>query len=242
MSLAPLVLTRPAAQALGWARQLEAAGVPVRLRPLIDIEPDAQGAAAARQALNGADGVFFSSPAAVQALGALAWPALLPAACVGPGTAAALRAIGVLQVLSPPPQADQFDSEALWPVLEAAGPWQGKRWVWLRGDGGREWLMDRLRQAGAEVRPITVYHRRAPEVDPLTLAVELAQPALWLFSSSEALEHLSRMVPTAAWDRVSALATHPRIAQRAIALGMSVQEVRPEVAAVVAAWRQWVAP
>lgn len=240
MSKAPLVLTRPASQAEGWAQALEAAGVVLRRRPLIDIEPDATGAAEACQALKDVDAVFFSSPAAAQALGAVRWPPDLIAACVGPGTAAALRSLGVAKVLAPAADVAQYDSEALWPVLEAAGPWGGRRWLWLRGDGGREWLMERLREAGAEVRPITVYHRCPPALSPAVLAEELARPALWLFSSSEAVDHLVRMVPNADWGRVQALATHPRIAQRVRALGMTVHEVRPDVDAVLAAWRQWV--
>lgn len=242
MSAAPLVLTRPILQAAAWAQPLQALGVQVRVRPLIDIESDVDGIAAAVRALPLADAAFVTSPAAVQALQGTVWPAQVLAACVGPGTAAALRAHGVAQVLCPSSQAEQFDSEALWPVLEAAGPWRGRRWLWLRGDGGREWLMERLREEGADIAAFTVYHRRIPALEPEVLARELAQRALWLFSSSEALDNLQHLLPMARLDDVQALATHPRIAQRAAGMGMHVQVVRPELEAVAAAWRRWVAP
>lgn len=241
MSAAPLVLTRPAAQAAQWVQQLERLGVPLVLRPLIDIEHDTHAAARARAALTHADAVFFSSPAAVQALGPVTWPAALPAACVGPGTAAALRAHGVARVLSPPATAEAFDSEALWPVLQAVGPWTGRRWLWLRGDGGRDWLMAQLHQAGAVVESVSIYHRRLPAVPAQVLAAELAQPRLWLFSSGESIAHLRQLAPTVNWARVQALATHPRIAQSAAALGMPVALTRPDPPAVAAAWRQWAA-
>jgi uroporphyrinogen-III synthase len=57
----------------------------------------------------------------------------------------------------------------------------------------------------------------------------------WLFSSSESIGHLQALVPTAVWGKARALATHPRIAQRARDAGFGqVHECRPSVDAVVA--------
>ncbi|MBN8503255.1 MAG: uroporphyrinogen-III synthase [Burkholderiales bacterium] len=238
----PLVLTRPAAQAVDWARQLEALGVEVRSCPLIDIEPDPPGCAAAWAAWPETDAAFFSSPAAVAAMGDGPWERLPLAACVGPGTAAALRAAGAHRVLSPPHDAKLFDSEHLWPLLQEAGPWSGRRWLWLRGEGGRDWLMQRLQDVGAVLRPIGVYHRMPPRLSAEELVAALAHPGLWLFSSSEAMAHLAQRCPRQlALHPPAALATHPRIVEAAERLGMKATLVRAEPLAVAQAWRDWCA-
>jgi uroporphyrinogen-III synthase len=247
----PLVLTRPAAQVPAWRDALHALGVPVLAWPLIDIGPAAEPDAEARawQALPGARLAFFASPNAVAAFMAgrpagAAWPDPCWAACVGPGSAAALLAAGVPahRVLAPPDDAAQFDSESLWPQLAVAGPWAGARVLLVRGDGGREWLADRWREAGAQVEPWAVYTRRCPtpsEVERQKLMDWMqARPApLWLLSSSEAVGHW-RQLAGGALPALPVLATHPRIAAAARAAGLQVTEVAPQVAAVAAAWRR----
>ena len=69
------------------------------------------------------------------------------------------------------------------------------------------------------------------------LDAALARPGehLWLFSSSEALGHLAAAAPRADWRGAAAIATHPRIAASARAVGIGrVCECRPEFDAVVA--------
>ncbi len=246
MATEPLVLTRPATQAESWAQALRERGVPLLLQPLIVTTalPEARGHA--RLEAEAADWVFFSSPAAVTALfdRGWAWPAGRRAVCVGPGTAAALREAGVPAdlIVCPPDEAEQFDSERLWPLLQAADAWRGRRMLLLRGDGGRDWLMQRLREAGAEVMPLSVYRRSAPQLDArelTSLRELLRQPALWLFSSSEALDHLQALAGDTEWASLQALVTHPRIAERAGRLGMQVQIVRPQPEEVAAAWSAW---
>ncbi len=243
----PLVLTRPADQAASWLEALTALEVPVCSLPLIAVSPVQEAIAPSRAALSSAQAVFFTSPAAVQALwqgSALAWPAHLLAVCVGPGTAAALRAQGVARVLSPPSDAEQFDSEALWPLLQAERPWQGERVLWLRGDGGRDWLIERLRGEGAQVDVQTIYRRSAAPLPEAQLQALLASPALWLFSSSEALGHLAAARPELAASPPPALFTHSRIADSARALGWQLgaaNVVPPRPADVARAYHAWVA-
>ena len=53
-----------------------------------------------------------------------------------------------------------------------------------------------------------------------TQAEQLArQAAVWLFGSSLALENLAKLLPEQAWHACTAIATHPRIAAKAQALG-----------------------
>lgn len=239
----PLVLTRPAAQAQAWATALAGLGVPARSLPLIATEAIAAVRDRARARAAASDWVFFTSPAAVAALfeGGWAWPAGLRATCVGPGTAAALQGAGVpdRQRLSPPDDAEQFDSEHLWPLLQPADDWQGRRMLWLCGEGGRDWLIQRLTEAGAEVALLPIYRRTLPAVDPAQLRALLDTPALWVFSSSEAIANLQQLAPATDWPRLQALATHPRIAERAQALGMRCQVISPQAPAVAAAWQRW---
>lgn len=230
---------------------LEALGVTAVSCPLIAIGP-APDAAAVPQAwilLPQVDLAFFASPNAVAAVMAarpsgLAWPSNTWAATVGPGSAAALAAAGVPseRILTPDAQATQFDSEALWPLIAARGPWHGRSVLMLRGQGGREWLGEQFLQAGAQVQALAVYSRGAPSLSPAQrhemqawMAPEVR--ALWLLSSSEAVGHWlalhgGRLPP------LFALATHPRIAQAATAAGLRVHLVAPHPAAVAAAWQQ----
>jgi uroporphyrinogen-III synthase len=242
------MLTRPAAQAQVWLDALQGLGVPARNWPLMQTEPLPGVQATARGEVMRSEAVFFTSPAAVQALFAgepMAWPTRCLAICVGPGTSQALHLAGVPHVLSPAPEAQQFDSEALWPLLQAHQNWQGRRVLWLRGDGGRDWLIEQLRAQGAEVQLLSVYRRvLAPHDGPSQrrLAQSLAEPALWLFSSSEALTHLAALAPSTHWPAVQALTTHPRIDQAAQLLGMQSRVVSPQPERVAAAWRTWSAP
>lgn len=247
-----VLVTRPAAQARDWVARLTAAGLDAVALPLIEIaaapEPDA--VEAAWHALPGCRLAVFVSPNAVQAFFAarppgVAWPAGTLAGSVGPGTTRALRDAGVppAQCIAPPDDAPQFDSEALWSRL-AACSWAGQRVLAVRGDGGRDWLAARLREAGAEVDFVSAYQRRAPQPDEAARALldaALAAPArhLWFFSSSEAIDNLvglcaERSAPD--WRAARALATHPRIAERARRAGFGqVIDVSPSPDAVRAA-------
>jgi uroporphyrinogen-III synthase len=244
-----LIVTRPAAQAVEWVQRLRGLGVDAVALPLIDIgpPPDPVAVQAMMAALVPGALVMFVSPSAVeQALSVLprplAWPAGVRAAATGPGTVRALRAAGVpaSQIVAPPADAAQFDSEALWQGLRGED-WRGRPVHIVRGEGGRDWFADTLRQAGAAVHLVQGYVRGAPRLDEaqcVLLAEALARPAdhAWLFSSSESIDQLQALQPQAHWQTARALATHPRIAQRARALGFgAVVQVSPDAAVIAAA-------
>ncbi len=170
----------------------------------------------------------------------------------GPGTAAALLAMGVpaAQIDSPPLEAGQFDSEALWQVV-GQRDWRGKRVLMLRGQtssttpqavASRDWLAQQFLAAGAQVDMLGVYQRSAPRLT--AVQIELVQTAsqdgsVWLFSSSEALANLMQRLLLVGgagvdWRHARAIATHPRIAQAVRAAGWGVvQESRPMLADIV---------
>jgi len=249
--MAMLIVTRPRAQAAEWLARLASFGVTAASLPLIEIGPGEPGAAAAAwRQIGAAKLAVFASPNAVAAFfaarpAAVAWPERALAACVGPGSAAALAEAGVpaMQIVSPAADAASFDSEQLWTRL-ASRDWRDARVLLLRGDGGREWLAERLRERGAQTEAFVVYRRHAPQLGPAEqalLAAALASPDehAWLLSSSEAVGHLVARLPAgASLARQRALATHERIAHAAQAAGFGrVVSTRPDAAAVAVAFR-----
>ncbi|TSE21404.1 Uroporphyrinogen-III synthase [Tepidimonas alkaliphilus] len=248
MARRTVVVTRPQGQASAWAQTLRAAGWPVQWLPLLAIEsllepgmppPWAEGALD--------DAVMVVSPTAVEVMRRAGWPPPpepMRGWAPGPGTARALQAWGVPanRVDSVAPDADQMDSETLWPrVASQVRP--GWRLLVLRGiseDGrmGRDTLLQQVRAAGGQAREVAVYRRQAPRwtAAQRALAQRCAQDAVWLFSSAEAVTHLRRLLPQQRWQDALALATHPRIAEAAQQAGFGrVQTARPDLRDVLQA-------
>jgi uroporphyrinogen-III synthase len=277
-----VIVTRPAQDAAQWVDELTGHGLNALALPLIDIGPASDQAQVtalqdAWRNLNQYAACMFVSGNAVQyffqykraasqsnraqaAINNISFQAIntLPVnlrfLAPGPATAAALLAAGVPagQIDSPPIDAGQFDSEALWQVV-GQRDWRGARVLVLRGQtsaapspaaAGREWLAQQLRAAGAQVDMLSVYQRHAPHLTPQQQ--ELAQTAssdgsIWLFSSSEALANLMQQPSLAAvdWRPSRAIATHPRIADAARGAGWGVvQESRPMLSDIIDALRQ----
>ncbi|CAE6706895.1 fused uroporphyrinogen-III synthase HemD/membrane protein HemX [Paraburkholderia aspalathi] len=241
-----VVITRPAGQSNELIAQLAAAGVDVLDFPLIDIAPvtDEAPLRAALASLERYALVVFVSPNAVDhafARSDAIWPHALPIGVVGPGSVQALARHGVAApaytIISPPsaPEEDtaRFDSEGLFAAIDTAlgaTSLEGKRVLIVRGDGGREWLADRLREAGAELETVAAYRRLVPEPSiggwVRVHALLAGAPHAWLLTSSEGVRNLHELAQehlTA--DEITQLkhadlvTPHPRIAQTARALG-----------------------
>jgi uroporphyrinogen-III synthase len=244
-----VLVTRPAAQAAEWVARLGECGIAAVALPLIDIAAPADPAAVTRawRELDRQQLVAFVSPNAAERFFAArpdgaTWPDGPDAATAGPGTARTLAALGVPpgRIVAPADDAPQFDSEALWQSL-AGRDWHGARVTIVRGDGGgRDWFADMLAAHGAQVQFVAAYRRVAPTLDDGARALlrdAAAAPArhLWLFSSSQAIDHLATIDPGADRAAAHALATHPRIAERARRAGFGrVHDCRPTQDAVVA--------
>lgn len=259
MSRPAVLVTRPEPEASDWAGRLRQHGLAAEALPLIQIAAPRQGLPARIEGDWAA--LMFVSGNAVQHFMALpgAHEAAARARCwaPGPGTARALRAAGVAatQIDSPPPESGQFDSEHLWALV---GPQvrPGKPVLIVRGvdapadpqaplpaeragqGAGREWLAQRLREAGVEPAYLVVYERRPPQPEAAQQARARAAAhdgTVWLFSSSEALRHLRLWLPDGDWRAARALVTHPRIAQAAQQAGFGqVFSCRPTLIDVVA--------
>ncbi|MGF6646065.1 MULTISPECIES: fused uroporphyrinogen-III synthase HemD/membrane protein HemX [Paraburkholderia] len=241
-----VVITRPAGQSTALAAQLDAAGIATLEFPLIEIVPveDVAPLQAALVALERYALVVFVSPNAVDYAFAefdSIWPHALPVGVVGPGSVAALARHGVeapaYRVITPSAGADddvaRFDSEALFAAIDAsfgATSLEGKRVLIVRGDGGREWLADRLREGGVEVETVAAYRRLVPEpsIGAWSRVHELlaGEPHAWLITSSEGVRNLDELAhehlnagEIAQLKRATLVAPHPRIAQTARGLG-----------------------
>lgn len=260
-----VIVTRPAREAAQWVQELSNQGVKAQALPLIQVGPVAELAplqVAWRQLPTFAAVMFVSANAVEQFFAAkpdlspsfTAEGALEPRAwATGPGTTAALLRAGVAPAVldAPPADAAQFDSEALWARVSHQVQ-AGSRVLIVRGRDavapgavapdaagvGRDWLAQRLQQAGAHVEWVVAYQRTAP----VWLAPEraLAQQAasdgsVWLFSSTQAVTHLLALLPGQVWTAARAVATHARIAQALRNAGFGrVTESRPTLGDVMA--------
>jgi len=245
-----LVVTRPAEQAQAWVRDLAAHGITAVALPLIDtVAPeDDHELRHWRAHWPQADALMFVSGAAVRAFFDTPRPALvIPEPntrfwAPGPGTAQALAdalprwGLSPTHIDSPASDSEQFDSEALWAVVQDQVE-TGHCMVVVGGGSGRDWLAQRCEAAGGAVHRCEAYARQAPIPTPAwraqLLHVQQAN-SVWLFSSSQAIEHLQAMAPEADWSLSSAMVTHPRIGQAAEAAGFGrVCMSRPTLADVI---------
>jgi uroporphyrinogen-III synthase len=250
----PLVVTRPEEPGRRLTAELIAAGVDTLWLPAFDLgpAPDPQRARQTLAQLAQFDLAVFVSPTAVDATAALlprAWPATTTIGTVGAATERAVqeRLPGAAQAPRVTVAGDgPSGSEALWVALQAREALP-RRVLVLRAGAGRDWLLERLRAAGAQVQPLAVY-RRSEHAPSAMAGAWLWQraaigPVASLVTSSEAVTALQRQcagAPTvlAALYRGPALASHPRIGARLRAAGFAdVRECELSVAAIAAQLR-----
>jgi len=250
-----LLVTRPAPEATAWVQAVQAAGWPAEALALIEISPalDPQARHQAHQQAAGCDALMFVSTQAVRHFCSPDGPPIT-ARCwaPGPGTAAALQAAGIApeQIDQPPANSAQFDSEALWAVVQPQLHSGHRLWV-VRGqsaDGrlGRDWLEQQCRAHGGQVHSCVAYSRRAPQWDAGTaerVREWVRNGAVWLFSSSEAIQHLQQLLPDGPWAQSVALVSHPRIAASAKRLGFGeIMAHRPTIDDLLRALSELPAP
>jgi uroporphyrinogen-III synthase len=261
-----VVVTRPAGDAPGWMHGLAAAGFRPLLLPLIDVLPvsDASAMLECWRRLGDYQALMFVSGNAVTHFYA-SKPSEVPANvqslaiknrmwATGPGTVRALQKLGVMDCFidAPPPQAVQFDTEALWAVVKPQVR-RDSRVLIVRGaqqslefkaqpipvaGTGRDWFAAQLVQAGAQVDFVVAYQRRIPrlsESQKVQAQAAAQDGSVWLFSSSEAIANLQLLLPQQSWVAACAVATQSRIAAKAKQAGFGVVcESRQTLSSVVA--------
>jgi len=244
---AGIVITRPARQAAGLVREIAALGGHPLVFPAIVILPP-ENAAALRDVqwhLERYDIAVFVSANAVEygVEDPGRWPARLLTLAPGPGTAAALAAVGIHNVRIP---ATTMDSEGLLalPELETVA---GKRVVIFRGDTGRELLKSALEARGGVVTQVECYRRERPKsgaaglmeawrekrIDAVTLTSSEGLDNLWAILDTEGRRYLAA---------TPAFVPHARIAERAQALGLREPiETAPTDAGLIASLLEYFA-
>ncbi|HHZ71226.1 MAG TPA: uroporphyrinogen-III synthase [Methylococcaceae bacterium] len=193
-----VLVTRPKNQAEVLCRLLEQAGCLSMRLPVIEIE-------ALQQSKNtffldkvaGYDWLVFVSVNAVK-FSLAVWPQAQQIVCkqniaaVGLATAQAIEAVGVDVDVIPE---SGFNSEALLVALSEQQV-SGQKILIVRGQGGREWLADRLRFLGAEVDYWEVYRRIKPPIShQVMIGLEIGSKVdIVTITSTEALDNLLAMV------------------------------------------------
>jgi len=228
---APVIVTRPAGPGQRLAAALLGRGREVAWWPAFDIAPPADEGAVrhALERLPEYDLAVFVSPNAVHATAqrlAVDWPAATVIGAVGASTRdaalAELRGARGATILAPDDD-DESGSEGFWRAWCASGR-RARRVLLLRAATGRDWIIDQLRSAGAAVDALAVYERcphRLPEgeCDRLRAWMRTDAPPVTIVSSAEAVAAIFEQVRgidgAAAWlQHGTAIATHPRVAQR----------------------------
>ncbi len=235
----PVVITRPLAQATHLANQIAAIGRQVIVFPLLEIAEitDAvaiQGLQSVFANLESYALVVFVSPNAIDAACQFiqSWPRSVMIGVIGEGSRMALARhdISAPHVEIVYPHGDKMDSEELLKVLPLSRL-RGKRILLVRGQNGRDLLMEKLKANGSEVELVSVYRRLAPALDATKaeqLRTLLASDNEWVITSSEALRNLLAMSHQVAGDEgvvkmlhKHILISHHRIAETASLLGFS---------------------
>ncbi|MBU3615774.1 uroporphyrinogen-III synthase [Polynucleobacter sp. JS-Polo-80-F4] len=250
MSTKTIVVTRPSGQARQLievlTRAIDASGVGKRSLPeilslpLLTIAPKSDEYLADHIAtvLGGADLAIFVSPNAIESVMRLLerdWQdfskKLIPIGVMGGSSHLALKNHGIGLEENPTPiiipkNNENWDSEGLWKELQSLQwDWQNKKVVIFKGEGGRDWLADTLRKAGASVEAISTYSRIPLDVDnpawQLVREMDLSK-SLWLLTSSEAVRYLGDVMKdqfTQSLNLASALCPHHNIADAAEMIG-----------------------
>lgn len=220
-AVAKVLITRPAGKADDLLATLDSTDTAYIYQPLITTRPVCISSRD-KQLLQQADGLFFVSVSAVQALQSQIEPDLImaPLFAVGETTASALQRWLVKEVIYP----DDQRSEGVL-ALSQLQQVAGKQIVVIRGNGGRELIKQQLQARGATVKYVQSYQRIPLALDGEQLLKQWQQQHVRciMATSNELLELIFRLLPVTAhawllhcyWILVS-----PRSRDTAIQLGI----------------------
>jgi len=231
-----ILVTRPEHQSANLCQMIESLhGIAIRF-PTIEIQPMnlEAGSLAKDQLLMTLDiAVFVSRNAVIHAQRAC--PKLIEmlrkktVLAAGQGTARCLTALGLYHVMY---SQEDGGSEALL-GLPALSEVKDKEILIVRGQGGREWLKERLTSKGARVRYLEVYRRRKPDISQAQLEKiwHDGGPDAVIITSMEGLTNLVEVIPAARrmeLHKTTLVVMSERIKQQAVNLGFNQVAVAPE--------------
>ena len=244
--MANLVLTRPVGQSMRLAELLGQRVPDLHLihLPLLSIVPNekSEDSQKLQKLVEQTDLAIFVSPNAIECgmrLLKTAWPKSVAIAVVGGGSAEALdrREIAIANgyhVYFPKNPAN-WDSEGLWSELnQVESDWRGKKILFLRGTGGREWLSEQFVSHGAQITQFETY-RRVPLSKEAAAWQSLKKvsprQSACLLTSSEAVHHLAHYLKEQKdwggdWLTLAKIiCSHPRIVETAKSEGFKKVEL-----------------
>ncbi len=250
MSTKSIIVTRPSSQARQLIEVLtgaiEKSGVAKRSLPeilslpllTISSKSDQPLANHVATALVNADLAIFVSPNAIESVMRLLerdWQDLskgvIPIGVMGGSSQLALKNHGIGLESNPTPiiipmNNENWDSEGLWQELQSLQwSWANKKVIIFKGEGGRDWLADTLKKAGATVEAISTYSRVPLDINnPAWHAIREMDfsKSLWLLTSSEAVRYLGQVIQDQFAHNLktaSALCPHHNIADAAELIG-----------------------
>ncbi|MEX0728023.1 MAG: uroporphyrinogen-III C-methyltransferase [Planctomycetaceae bacterium] len=192
-------ITRAEGQMSEMIKQAWELGAEPVLMPMIEIHPpdDWSGVDAIIDRLHDFDWLIFTSANGVRGLLDRLYDAgndlrklsRLKLAAIGPATAETLNEYHLRADLVPTVFRGEALAEALTPLVG------GKKVLWARANRGRDVLPQQLRQAGADLEEVIVYHHRDVETLPEEQQAQLEQGAIdWIALSSPAIARQFRKV------------------------------------------------
>ncbi len=242
-----ILITRPMWQATALAQRLHPLGARPLIFPAIIIEPNpACDVPSAQIRLRACTRAFFVSANAVhEGLRELVtFPPHVRAYGPGPGTAQALRDVGVSAVHTP---TQSFDTQGVlaMPELQSLA---GERVMLFTGAGGKGELAAGLRARGAIVEVVESYIRRAPASKASGIedacAAGLVDAAV--FTSAEGIKNFWQCLSADGQHRIKSIPSfvpHPAVAAALRAQGVArVVDCGPGDASLIAALRELFQP
>ncbi|MEX2613345.1 MAG: uroporphyrinogen-III synthase [Gaiellaceae bacterium] len=225
-----IVVTRPREQAAELAEALEQLGAEAVIVPLVAIEPveDERPLAAALRELDSYGWVVVTSAngvaAAQRARSGAAFGAAARVAAVGPGTARAVRELGVEPAFVP----DVYAAEE---IAAGLGPLEGIRVLLLQADIASPSLAEELRDRGAKLDAIVAYRTVETTPSPAGLAeLERGADAIVLASGSAA-RSLAAVGLSSPFRETQVVCIGPKTAEAARDAGLTVGLVAHEASA-----------
>jgi len=236
-----VVITRPQAQSQKLSKRLtqvfleQGISLPVIALPLLEIVPidSKELASALHLALDQAEWVSFVSPNAFLMSDQLlkkfgwTWPKHLSIAVVGGGSEQSILDSGIefAQIIKPQ-DTGSWDSEGLWEALLVAQPeWTHRRMVMIHGEGGRNFLSEHLKDAGAVIDEFAVYRRQGLSKEDIAWkSIDPTEHGIWIFNSSQAGEVLIKRlreleIAEQFLQNETAIVSHPRILEKIQEIG-----------------------
>ena len=236
-----VVITRPQVQSQKLSNRLtkvfleQGVDLPVITLPLLEIVPiDSQELASAlHHALDQTEWVSFVSPNAFLMCDQLlkkfgwTWPKHLSIAVVGGGSEQSILDSGIeyAQIIKPQ-DTGSWDSEGLWEALLAGQPdWTNRRMVMIHGEGGRNFLSEHLKDAGAVIDEFAVYRRQGLSKEDIAWkSINPSEHSVWVFNSSQAGDVLIKRLREFEMaeqflQNETAIVSHPRILEKIQEIG-----------------------